>query len=135
LQQEISSVGLAESAGARLPGAEVSSISSLFGAAAEQSKSFWFNINAELVLYGSTEPDAKVTIGSREIKLRPDGTFSYRFALPDGQFPLEVRAVSADGQDGRAARLQFSRATHYSGDVGAHPQDSGLKIPSEANVG
>ena len=34
-------------------------------------------------LDGATEPDAAVTIGGRKIQLRKDGTFSFRFALPD----------------------------------------------------
>ncbi len=50
----------------------------------ELPKKFWFNINAELVLYGATEPDAQVAIAGQPIRLRPDGAFSYRFALPDG---------------------------------------------------
>ena len=50
----------------------------------ERAKGFWFNVNAELIIYGATEPTARVTLGGHEIKLRPDGTFSYRFSLPDG---------------------------------------------------
>ncbi len=48
-----------------------------------------------------------------EIKLRPDGTFSFRFALPDGKYELPAVAVSADRTDGRAAELKFSRETQY----------------------
>ena len=106
----------------------LSSRSSPFGGA-EQAKGFWFNVNAELIIYGATEPTAKVTLGGHEIKLRPDGTFSYRFALPDGKYDLPAVAVSADGTDGRAADLKFSRETEYLGDVGVHPQDSALRPP------
>jgi len=84
-------------------------------------------VNAELIIYGATEPDAQVTIGGRVIKLRPDGTFSFRFALPDGEYELPAVAVSADKTDGRAAELKFSRSTEYRGDVGAHPQDPSLQ--------
>ena len=111
----------------------VSSLSSPFGGA-EESKGFWFNVNAELIIYGATEPDAKVTLGGHEIKLRPDGSFSYRFALPDGKYDLPAVAVSADGTDGRAANLKFSRETEYLGDVGAHPQDPSLKPPLPENL-
>jgi hypothetical protein len=90
-------------------------------------KGFWFSVNAELVVYGATEPDATVTIGGRPIKLRPDGSFSYRFALPDGQYELPIVAVSSDQTDGRAAEMKFSRSTEYRGDVGAQPQDPGLQ--------
>ena len=88
----------------------MSSVSSPFGGA-ERQRGFWFNVNAELIIYGATEPDATVTIGDRKIKLRPDGTFSFRFALPDGEYPLPAAAHSADGEETREARLEFSRNT------------------------
>jgi uncharacterized protein len=111
----------------------VSSLSSPFGGL-ERAKGFWFNVNAELIIYGATEPDAKVTLGGHEIKLRPDGSFSYRFALPDGKYDLPAVAVSADGTDGRAANLKFARETEYLGDVGTHPQDPSLQPPLPENV-
>ena len=120
LAQEISSLG-------------VSSLSSPFGGIG-RPKGFWFNVNAELIIYGATEPDARVTLGGHEIKLRPDGSFSYRFALPDGKYDLPAVAVSADTTDARAASLKFSRQTEYLGDVGAHPQDPALKPPLPENV-
>ena len=98
LAQEISSLGVSSFG--------VSSLSSPFGGM-EKAKGFWFNVNAELIIYGATEPDAKVTLGGHEIKLRSDGTFSFRFALPDGKYDLPAVAVSADG-DGRArGRLEI----------------------------
>jgi hypothetical protein len=104
------------------------------GAKAAGEKGFWFNINAELVIYGTTEPNAKVTLGGHQIKLRSDGTFSFRFALPDGHYDLPAVAVSADGTDGRAAELKFSRDTEYLGEVGATPQDPSLKPPTPDNL-
>ncbi len=95
-------------------------------------KGFWFAVNAELVVYGATEPDARVTIAGREIRLRPDGTFSCRFALPDGNFELPIVAVSADRTDGRAAEMNFSRQTRYSGEVGMQAQDPSLNPPVAA---
>jgi hypothetical protein len=112
----------------------VSSPSSPFGGSAEQSKGFWFNVNAELIIYGATEPTARVTLGGHEIKLRSDGSFSCHFALPDGKYDLSAVAVSADGTDARAADLKFSRQTEYLGDVGAHPQDPALQPPLSENV-
>jgi len=111
-----------------------SSITSPFGGAVEKGKGFWFNVNAELIVYGSTEPDAAVSVGGRAIKLRPDGSFSYRFSLPDGNYELPALAISAAGDDQRQARLQFSRRTEYRGDVGTHRQDKRLKTPHPNNV-
>ncbi|HAV62632.1 MAG TPA: hypothetical protein DCY13_09730 [Verrucomicrobiales bacterium] len=112
----------------------IGAISSPRGGAKPGARGFWFNVNAELVIYGATEPDAAVTIGGRPIRLRKDGTFSYRFALPDGNYSLPASATSADGVETRRAGLWFSRDTSYQGDVGAHPQESSLKPPSPANV-
>ena len=110
----------------------LSSLSSPFGGMPK--KGFWFNVNAELIIYGATEPDAKVTIGGRPIQLRPDGTFSYRFSLPDGQYHLPAIATSADSTDSRSAALTFRRDTQYQGEVGKHPQDARLKPPLANNL-
>lgn len=138
LEQEMSSQAAAMLARGELSGAVelggVSSISSPFGGVAKR-KGFWFNVNAELIIYGATEPDAAVTIGGRKIQLRKDGTFSFRFALPDGNYDLPVQATSADASDSRRAELKFSRATQYRGEVGQHPQDKALKAPRVENVG
>ena len=111
----------------------MSSVSSPFGGIPRQ-RGFWFNVNAELIIYGATEPDATVTIGGRTIKLRPDGTFSFRFALPDGQYPLPAAALSADGEETREAQLKFSRSTDYKAKSDAHPQDKRLQPPVVAAV-
>ena len=111
----------------------VASVSSPFGGV-ERPNAFWFSVNAELIVYGATEPDAKVAIAGRDIRLRPDGSFSFRFALPDGHYELPVTAISADQTDGRAAELRFDRQTEYRGDVGVHPQDASLKPPRAESV-
>lgn len=135
LTEEMSSIVAAQFSRPTSPGGAVTSLSSPFGGeAAPGAKSFWFNVNAELIIYGATEPDATVTIGGRTIKLRGDGTFSYRFALPDGNYHLPVVATSADGDDARLADLKFNRSTDYRGDVAAHPQDAALKTPHAQNV-
>ncbi len=130
LAQEMSSFGIMSSLGVSSMG--ISSFSSPFGGL--PSKGFWFMVNAELIIYGATEPDAKVTLGGNPVKLRPDGSFSFRFALPDGNYDLPAVAVSADGTDARAADLKFSRQTEYLGEVGIHPQDPSLKAPLADNI-
>ena len=143
LQQEISSQTAAQLSGpSSLSGPTspagavtgVTSVSGPFGAEQSRGKGFWFNVNAELIIYGATERDATVTIGGRKIKLRPDGSFSYRFSLPDGRYDLPVVAVSADATDGRAAELRFTRTTELRGDVGASPQDPALQPPTPDDV-
>ena len=125
-------LGAISSAAPMPPAETIIGISSPVRKAAGQ-KGFWFNVNAELIVYGATEPDATVSIGGRKIKLRPDGSFSYRFALPDGNYEMPAIAVSADQTDGRAADLKFSRHTEYRGDIGAHPQDPALRPMATEN--
>ncbi|HEV7928238.1 MAG TPA: DUF4912 domain-containing protein [Verrucomicrobiae bacterium] len=137
LEEHVSSIAAAQfsrpsSVEAEAAGAPVS-VSSPFGGG-ERQRSFWFNVNAELIIYGATEPDANVTIGDRPIKLRPDGSFSFRFALPDGLYSLPAVAHAADGMETRRAFLEFSRVTSYDGEVGAHAQDQNLKPPLVSTV-
>jgi uncharacterized protein len=108
-------------------------ISSWAGGQAPLREDFWFSVNAELVIYGATDPNAHVTIAGRPIQLRPDGTFSYRFALPDGRYELPIVAVSPRG-DLRRADLEFYRGTNYEGEVQAHPQEPDLRNPDAGNV-
>jgi uncharacterized protein len=133
LQQQISSAMAAEFSIPSSWSGAVGSVTSPYGRA-ERQRGFWFNVNAELIVYGATEPDAEVTIGGKKIRLRPDGTFSYRFALPDGKYALPAVARSADKVETRGAALKFNRSTEYQGDVGKHPQDERLKTPHVENV-
>jgi hypothetical protein len=98
-----------------------------------EPKGFWLSVNAELVIYGATEPNAQVTIGGRAIELRPDGSFSYRFLLPDGGYELPIVAVSMQGE-ARRADLEFSRRSTYQGEVSAHPPNAPLKSPEPGSV-
>jgi uncharacterized protein len=107
-------------------------ISSL-GAAIPPSAAFWLNLNAELIIYGATARDAKVTLGGQPVQLRPDGTFSCRFALPDGQYRLAVAAISAQNES-RQAELTVSRRTEHDGAVGEHPQDPTIASPEAQNA-
>lgn len=101
-----------------------------WGAAPGAGHGFWFAVNAELILYGATEPDAQVTIDGRPVPLRPDGTFSFHFSFPDGNYRLPVVAVSKDGADQRSADLEFARQTNTAGAVGRVHQAPHLKPPT-----
>jgi hypothetical protein len=57
---------------------------------------FWLVVNTELIVYGATEPDAKVTIQGKPVRLNLDGTFSVRYSLPDGKQVIPVKAVSSN---------------------------------------
>jgi len=74
-------------------------------------RAFWLRVDCELIVYGATEPDAKVTVQGKPISLRPDGTFTLRFALPDGKQIIPVKAVSADKIDERTITPIVNRET------------------------
>ncbi len=74
-------------------------------------RQFWMAVNTELIVYGATEPDASVTVQGRPIKLRADGTFTLRFALPDGKQVIPVEATSADKLEERTITPVVTKET------------------------
>jgi uncharacterized protein len=74
-------------------------------------RKFWLIADAELIVYGATEPDATVTIGGRPIKLNPDGTFRFQMSFQDGLIDYPILAVAADGEQNRAIHMKFTRET------------------------
>jgi hypothetical protein len=95
----------------------------------EALDAFRFRVHAEVVIHGSTEPDARVTLSGRVLPIRPDGSFSIRFSLPDGRFDLPLVAVSSRGAGFRSAALTLERSTRVQGEVGVHPIDPDLQPP------
>ena len=92
----------------------------------KRERGFFMHVNAEIIFYGGTHPDAKVTIDGKEIRLSPDGTFRYHFTLPDGDFGIPIIARSPDGVEERSATLSFVRGTSRTGEVGATGQPAEL---------
>lgn len=94
-----------------------------------QERAFWMNVNAELIIYGATDPQAKLRIAGKNIDIRKDGTFTYHWSFPDGIFHIPVEATSPDGVEKRSALLSFLRTTSRTGEVTDHPQDPEFKEP------
>jgi hypothetical protein len=76
-----------------------------------KSRAFWFQLDAELIVYGATMPNARVTLQGEPVKLRPDGTFTLRFSLPDGRQIIPAVATSPDGMEERTIVLAVERNT------------------------
>ena len=74
-------------------------------------RQFWLIADAELIVYGATEPDATVTIGGRPIQLNPDGTFRFQMSFQDGLIDYPIMAVAADGEQTRSIQMKFNRET------------------------
>jgi hypothetical protein len=80
------------------------------GLAARQ-RSFWLVADAELIVYGATDPAARLTIGGEEVPLSPDGTFRIQVPFRDGQQLYPIEAIAADGEQKRNITLEFKRTT------------------------
>jgi hypothetical protein len=76
-----------------------------------RARKFWFQLDAELIVYGATEPNARVTLQGEPVKLRPDGTFTMRFSLPDSRQIIPAVATSPDGVEERTIVLAVERNT------------------------
>ena len=88
---------------------------SQFGSGAEGSlkrhKHFHFDVDAELIVFGSTHPEAHVSVGIEPVKVRTDGTFSIRMPLPDRRQVLPATAKSRDGVDEQTVVIAVERNT------------------------
>lgn len=96
-------------------------------------REFFMHVNAEVIFYGGTHPQAKVTIDGKPLELAPDGSFRYHFVFPDGNYEIPITATSPDGVETRSAMLRFERATARTGDVG-HTSQPPLAAPIGATV-
>ena len=79
-----------------------------------KERGFWLVVDCELIVYGATEPDAEVSVQGKKIKLRPDGTFTMRYSLPDGKQVIPVKAISADKIEERIITPIVTRETKTS---------------------
>jgi hypothetical protein len=90
-------------------------ISSRFGVGAERilrrRRDFQFDVDAEMVVHGQTKPDAHVTLSGEPVKLREDGSFAVRMALPDKRQVIPVVASSRDGGEQRTIVIAVERNT------------------------
>jgi hypothetical protein len=89
-----------------------------------RERKFWFQLDAELIVYGATEPKARVTLQGEPVKLRPDGTFTMRFSLPDSRQILPAVATSPDGVEERTIILAVERNTKHL-ETAFHEYDEG----------
>jgi ABC-type phosphate transport system substrate-binding protein len=81
------------------------------GAIPARPRKFWLVADAELIIYGATEPDAMVSIGGQIIPLNPDGTFRFQMSFQDGLIDYPILAVAKDGEQTRSIHLKFNRET------------------------
>ena len=81
------------------------------GGVTPRQRSFWLVADAELIVYGATDPSARLSIGGEEVPLSSDGTFRIQVPFRDGQQVYAIEAVAADGEQKRNITLDFERTT------------------------
>lgn len=91
------------------------SLAARFGLGADnvikRPRDFKFDVDAEMILFGHTKPDARVTLAGEPIKLQADGSFTIRLAMPDKRQVLPVVASSIDGVEQRTVVIAVERNT------------------------
>jgi hypothetical protein len=80
-------------------------------AALDRHRSLPFEVDAELIVYGSTIPGATVLLSGEPVKLREDGSFTVRVALPDKRQVLPIIAQSRDAMRQRTTVIAVERNT------------------------
>ncbi len=81
------------------------------GGVRPRQRSFWLVADAELIVYGATEPSATLKIGDEVVPLSPDGTFRVQVPFRDGQQLYPIEATAIDGEQKRNIVLRFERTT------------------------
>ena len=86
-----------------------------YGAGAERilnlEQEFKFEVDSELVIFGSASENAYVTLSGEPVKLGPDGTFTVRIKLEDKRYVVPVVANSANGLEQRTTVVAVERNT------------------------
>ena len=80
------------------------------GSGVVKNRSFWLVADAELIVYGATEPSAKLTIGGEDVPLAADGTFRIQVPFRDGTQKYDIKAVDVSGEQ-ESISMRFERNT------------------------
>lgn len=83
------------------------------GAHLPGKKSFFFDLDAKLIVFGKTEPTAHVTLQNEPVRLGADGSFVMWFGLPDSRQIIPAVATSVDGVEERTIVLAVERNTKH----------------------
>jgi len=81
------------------------------GSGIVKNRSFWLVADAELIVYGATEPSAKLTIGGEDVPLAADGTFRIQVPFRDGTQKYDIKAVDVSGDQEKSISMKFDRST------------------------
>jgi hypothetical protein len=86
-----------------------------YGVGAERmlgrAREFQFEVEAEMIIFGTTQPNAHVQLSGEPVKLREDGSFTVRMSMPDRRQVIPLVASSGDGIEQRTVVLAIERNT------------------------
>ena len=82
---------------------------------------FELEVDAEMVVYGATQPGAYVTLQGEPVKVQPDGTFRVRVEMPNRRQVLPIVASTADGASRQTVVMAVERNTKSMGPAGREP--------------
>lgn len=78
------------------------------------------DVDAELIVFGKTDPTASVMVSGHPVKLQSDGAFTVRIELPDKRQVLPVTAETRDGLRQRTTVIAVERNTKAMDTVELH---------------
>jgi len=79
---------------------------------------FQLDVDAEMVVYGVTQPGTYVTLQGEPVKVHADGTFRVRVELPNRRQVLPIVASTADGASQQIVVMAVERNTKAMGPTG-----------------
>ena len=69
------------------------------------------SMDADIVIYGVTDPDVQLTIKNEPVEITTDGTFILKFTLPEKRHVYPIVATSGDGIETQTVILAIERNT------------------------
>jgi len=80
--------------------------------------SFQLEVDAEMLIYGATQPGATITLHGEPVKVQADGTFRVRVDMPNKRQVLPIVASTADGVERQTVVIAVERNTKSMEPVG-----------------
>ncbi|MEE2675402.1 MAG: DUF4912 domain-containing protein [Planctomycetota bacterium] len=82
-----------------------------FKAPGTDEEEFQFDVDAELIVFGNSDPTSSVVIKGEPVKLGRDGSFTVRMDLPDRRMVLPCVSTTADGRRQKTVVVAIERNT------------------------
>jgi hypothetical protein len=83
---------------------------------------FALDVDAEMVVYGVTQPGVYLTVQGEPVKVHSDGTFRVRVEMPNRRQVLPIVASTADGSSRQTVVMAVERNTKSMGPAGRDQQ-------------